>query len=75
MPQDGLRKGKMGNEQNAKLIRRKIRQELRPVYQAVGSMAQALHKHLQESMPSKSTQEEPAKKEDGGQENLPATAT
>lgn len=38
----------MGQQRNAKLIRRKIRQELRPVYQDIGGIAQALHQHLTE---------------------------
>jgi hypothetical protein len=56
----------MGQQRNAKLIRRKIRQELQPLYQAVGSMAQALHQHLQE------TKEDKAQV---GQEDIPKTAT
>jgi uncharacterized protein YlxW (UPF0749 family) len=81
----------MGQQRNAKLIRRKIRQELVPLYQAVGSMAQALHQHLQEAQKVKDIQgvsgpgstviihdtgtKPSSPKEDGGKESLPTTAT
>lgn len=52
----------MGQQRNAKLIRRKIRQELQPIQRLVGGMAQALHQHLQQEK----DKQKPAKEQEPG---------
>ena len=64
----------MGQQSNAKLIRRKIRQEITPIYRAIGNLAQALHQHLQaeQPKPEQGKDSEGAAKEANAVDNGPA---